>query len=198
MARYGSVRTAWMVAGCGMLAVATAWFVWSGPASSHAAAAQFGGSTAGVCSLEPRYTGVRLEESPAGHWMLLLGINWECPPSRRGVEQAVGVLRVSSTRDGSDQLLELPCRLNVSVRPGQPLNDTVGVEWDESDPSQRWIRGVDPADVHVEFVAHSFTPTPAPSAVDTKQPETPTRVRRNRGSATAGFHKITVRTGVTH
>jgi hypothetical protein len=112
-----------------------------------------------------------------------------------GVEEAAGVLRLTPTDlSGVRHVLELPCLLNVFVRPGHPLNDTISVEWDESDEAQRWLRGANPGEVHAEFTADWSTPTPAPNTCSEVAPEI------FKGTAqptlTGGFRPIGVRSGV--
>ena len=197
MSQRGSGRIVWLVAVCGVAAVAAAWFVLSGPSPSQAAAGQFTKRASEACALEAKYTGVRLEEASPGQWLIMVGMRWECSPMRAGVEEAAGVLRLTPT-DSSDvtgHVLELPCRLNVSVRPGHPVNDTITVEWDESDEAQRWLRRADPGEVHAEFTADWSTPTPASSD---RSAVTRGIFNAAKTTSTGGFHPIGVRSGIVH
>jgi hypothetical protein len=198
MPKRGSGRIVWMVAVCGVAAVAAAWFVFSGPVPSQAAAGQFPKRASDACALQAKYTGVGLEEASPGRWVIMVGMLWECLPMCDGVEKATGVLRLTPT-DSSDvtgHVLELPCRLNVSVRPGHPLKDTIFVEWDESDEAQRWLRGANLGEVHAEFTADWSTPTPAAS--DRSAGTQTISKGTAKQTSTGGFHPIGVRSGIAH
>lgn len=195
MSKRGSGRIVWMVAVCGVAVVASSWFVLSGPVPSQAAAGQFTKPTSQVCALEAQFTGVRLEEASPGQWLIMVGMRWECSPMFAGVEEAAGVLRLTPTDlSGVRHVLELPCLLNVFVRPGHPLNDTIFVEWDESDEAQRWLRWANPGEVHTEFNANWFTLTPASNA----HPAVMSAIANGtpRLTSTGGFRPIGVRSGV--
>ena len=195
MSKRGSGRILWMVALCGVAAVAAAWFVLSGPVPSQAAAGQFIKPASEASALEATYTGVRLEEVLPGQWMILVDTRWECSPMCAGVEEVAGVLRLTPNdlSDATGHVLELPCWLTVFIRPGHPLNDTIAVEWDESDEAQRWLRGADPGEVHAEFTADWFTPTPSPNAGSAVTPDSFTETVKP--TLTGSFHSIGVRSG---
>ncbi len=182
--------------GLGLATVAgVGWVLLSGPGASQAASQDLGG----ICVLEPCCTSVDLDEDTPGHWSLVVGLRWTCPPSHPGVASAVGMLRLTSRADASVSV-EMPCRLDVPVTADANVLATASTEWDESDAGHRWLRGQSPADVSVTFTADWFRSVR--SAGSMSGGVLPEKAHGTSGpgshlQAGRGFRRVDARTGLT-
>jgi hypothetical protein len=108
----------------------------------------FKGVAAGV---HPSFTGGQVVEAFHDQWDLRIGIRWTCAANHKGVEQATGIVHLWSPTN-PDYHLDLPCILNASVQPGNPVLQNVVVPWDERSDVHQWLRQGTSEDVRSAFI----------------------------------------------
>jgi hypothetical protein len=141
----------WAIAALSMCSLGVASVIWATPATLQAAdhgVNRFSGVAAGV---HPTYIEGRVVETIPGQWDLHVGIRWTCAMDHKGVERARGLIHLWSPTH-ADLRIDLPCTLNASVQPGQPVLQNLVVPWDEWSEVHQWLRTGTSQDVRSAFI----------------------------------------------
>jgi hypothetical protein len=156
-----SKRKVWAIAALSACTLGVASVMSTAPSSIQAAdlgMSRYSGLVAGV---HPAYTGGQVVQTFPGQWDLKIGIRWQCAMDYNGVDQAIGLIRLWSPTS-PDLAIDLPCTLNASVGPGQPVLQNVVIPWDERSEVHQWLRQGNPEDVrsafHVEWASGATPP----------------------------------------